>query len=307
MYVDWKRWSWALVALLSVPSTPALAGSWIIPGATTGTPAGAVPPPGLYFANTVYYGTGAGPAGTTIASGGESPFFLWVPGWNFLGASYAATIGFPCIEVGIQTPGHTADTYLKGPFNPYINPLTLSWNLGRGLFLAVGEGFYVPVGTAVVNSPSGGLRSGASFETELNISYLANGWILSANNMVGITTPDVAGYKTANYFNSDWTFAHTFGNWKFGAIGYGSGDLESVPLAPGLPHRTTPALQVGVGGLMGYNFGSVELILRATHQLITKGTFADSGKDDTRVWATAIIPIWKGTLETPSRQLIAKY
>ncbi|MGF6312622.1 hypothetical protein ABIB82_006515 [Bradyrhizobium sp. i1.8.4] len=306
MSVNQKYLTLAFAALLSTSSMPALAGSWVIPGATTGNPGGALPPPGIYFANTVYYGSGAGTADATISSGGESPFFTWVPGWNVLGASYGATIGFPLMTVGIETPGHRADLHLKGAFNPYINPITLSWNLGNGFYLALGESAYLPVNTEVVNPPSGG-RSGAAFETMVNISYLANGWIISANNFLGVTTQGAGGYKTANYFNSDWTLVHTFGDWKLGAIGFGSWDLQTVPLVPGSSFRTSPAAQVGVGGLLGYNFGTMEIVLRATHQLISKGTFPDSGKGDTRVWATAIIPLWKPSPEANSRQPIAKY
>lgn len=300
MDINRKYLTLAFAALLSAPSMSASAGSWVIPGATTGNPAGALPPPGLYFANTVYYGSGVG-----VSSGGESPFFVWVPGWNILGASYGAAVGFPSMAVGIETPGHKADAYLKGAFNPYINPITLSWSLGSGFFLALGESTYVPVNTEVVNPPSEG-RSGTAFETSLNISYLANGWIISANNILGITTQGAGGYKTANYFNSDWTLVHKFGDWKLGAIGFGAWDLQSVPLVPGSSFRTTPAVQVGIGGLLSYNFGPMEAVLRVTHQLITKGTFPDSGRGDTRVWATALIPIWTPSPEAHSKQLIAK-
>jgi hypothetical protein len=307
MHIKCKILPVVLAVSISALPSPSSAGSWIVPGATMGSPAGAVPPPGLYFANATFYGLGTTQRGGTESVNGEAPFFIFVPGWNILGASYGMSIAFPFLEVASKTPRHAADMYLRGPFNTYVTPITLSWNLGNGFFLAVGESFYVPVNTDVINPPSGGVRSGTAFETSVNLSYIANGWILSANNFIGITTYGVDGYKTADYLNSDWTLAHTFGEWELGAIGYGAWELQTVPLAPGLPFRTSPAVQVGFGGLVGYNFGVMDVLLKATHQIVTKGTYPDSGKSDTRVWTTVVIPIWNSAPPMPASTHLAKY
>src|SRR5262249_2635309 len=122
-------------AVLCASALPAAAASFTQPGATLGSPAGAVPPPGLYFANSANWGlasTVPAQAGTgnTTAVGVEAPAFIWVPGWNFLGAQYAASVALVGVEVGIRSPGHVADVYNRNVFNPYVSPLTLSWNLG---------------------------------------------------------------------------------------------------------------------------------------------------------------------------------
>ena len=70
-------------------------------GATQGLPLGALPPPGLYggFAlNATGLGGNAGLGNQKIPGAATAPAFgygfnlLWVPGWSFLGASYAAAV-----------------------------------------------------------------------------------------------------------------------------------------------------------------------------------------------------------------------
>src|ERR1700752_5335090 len=91
-------------AALCATALPAAAASFTQPGGTTGSPAGAVPPPGLYFVNAANYGIGndlpGKTVGDTVAVGVEVPIFIWNPGWNFLGAQYAASVAFPLVDVG---------------------------------------------------------------------------------------------------------------------------------------------------------------------------------------------------------------
>jgi hypothetical protein len=80
-------------------------------GATIGLPLGAVPPSGLYTGlETAYLGMLAGSStngastgnqcvpGTGVGSCRQLPAvaqavpLLWVPGWNFLGATYSASV-----------------------------------------------------------------------------------------------------------------------------------------------------------------------------------------------------------------------
>jgi hypothetical protein len=269
-----------LVALCAAAS-PAASISWTPPGVTMGIPAGAVPSPGLYFGDLAHYGTSPT---KTVSS--DVPFFIWSPGWHFLGATYAASVVFPLIEIGLT--GSTKK-YFDAPFNPLIIPMTLSWNLGEGFFVSVSEGGYVPVNTATAFSTSG-VTSGAAFETRSAISYLHNDWILSANSILGLTTADAVGLRQADYLNVDWTAAHTFGKWELGAVGYGAWDIETTAANK----ATGRGRLVGVGGLVGYNFGVLTLTLEATHAVVQGGN-TNYGKDDTRVWSSLVIPIWTPT------------
>lgn len=288
-------------AALCATALPAAAGSFTQPGATTGVPAGANPPPGLYFGNAANWGQGIDVAANQTESVGvEVPFFIWSPGWNFLGASYAASVAFPLVEVGIHNT-----TYLRGVFNPAVNPIQLSWNLGNGLFVSFGEVIYVPINTEITipsaNTVPGVTTSAASFEQRVAISYIGNDWIASANGYVGIVTKDSVGNQGADYVNVDLTLAHTFGKWELGVIGYYAADINTTVLNAAAGKNE----EFGVGGLLAYNFGPVDLTLRLTHEFITKGS-SNYGKDDTRVWTTVVIPIWNPTPPAP-RPIVAKY
>jgi hypothetical protein len=299
-------------AALCASALPAAASSFTQPGATTGSPAGVVPPPGLYFANSANWGSGgslssvAPVPGASAAVGVEVPAFIYVPGWNFLGASYAATVAFPFVEVGVHTPAGAHDLYLRAPFNPVINPITLSWNLGNGFFVSLGENVYIPIQTEVA-SPSnsvnpGAVTSAASFETTGAISYLANDWVLSANGKVGIVTNDGLGNKGPDYLDVDLTAGHTFGKWQLGLIGYYSADIETTVLNAGGRDE-----EIGFGGYLGYDFGPVDLTIKLTHEFVSKGEFLLYGVHDTRVWTSIVIPIWNPTPPAPPRPVVAKY
>lgn len=311
-------------AALCANALPAAAASFTQPGASTAVPAGAAPPPGLYFANSANWGTGGSTSSTAPTPGEDSavgievPAFIYVPGWNFLGATYSAAVAFPFVEVGQKTPAHASDLYLAAPFNPVINPINLSWNLGNGFFVSIGEQVYIPVDTEVVNpsnstNPINGVTTGrlgqlstttsaASFESLAAISYLANDWVLSANGKLGIVTNDSAGNKGPDYVDVDLTAGHTFGKWQLGLIGYYTADIETTVLNAG--GRTE---EIGFGGYLGYNFGPVDLTIKVTHEFVSKGEFLDYGAHETRVWTSLVIPIWNPTPPAPPRPVVAKY
>jgi hypothetical protein len=315
-------------AALCATALPAAAGGFTAPGSSTAVPAGANPPPGLYFANTVTWGSGGSfnnvtpTPGESGAVGAEVPAFIYVPGWNFLGATYAAAVALPFVEVGIHQAGvvgtaGAAPLYLRGVGNPAISPVTLSWNLGNGFFVSIGENIYIPnkaefFNPEVVTNPFTGARGGvqntsaAAFEQKAAISYLANDWVISANGLVGIATNDSDGNKSPDYVNIDGTVGHTFGKWQLGVVGYYAADIEDTALnAFGTGHARDE--EAGIGGYLGYNFGPVDLTIQVKHELISKGAFLVYGVHETRATVGIVIPIWNPTPPAPPRPVVAKY
>ncbi len=264
-----------ILVALSAFAAPASAASWTPPGVTMGVPLGSAFLPGLYFADLAHYGTS--PTKTITA---DIPSLTWSPGWQFLGAYYQASVIVEGVELWIPPKTFKVDV-----FNPLFIPLSLSWDLGHGFFTSFSQGFYVPVATSTALTTSG-VTSGAAFEERAALSYLRDDWILSANTIFGITTPDAVGLKQPNYFNLDWTAAHVFGRWKIGVIGYGAWDVEKTAAnaSLGLGHL------VGVGGMVGYDFGGPTLSLLAT-RAVAQGGDTNYGKDDTHVWARLTIQI----------------
>ena len=122
--------------------------------ATIGLPLGALPPPGLYTGlETAYLGLpqGVASSGTFIPGGARLTLpaianavpLLFVPGWNFLGASYGMSVvqafyvNTTCISGSCGSAGFFSgggNQLMGGGFvtaNTTFNPITLSWNLGR--------------------------------------------------------------------------------------------------------------------------------------------------------------------------------
>jgi hypothetical protein len=83
-----------------------------------------------------------------------SPMFIWVPGWEFLGARYAAYVALsvanPSLQAAIdiverQGPGLEFDAGSWGFGDTFVQPLWFQWTFPR-VDLAAGYGFYAPTG-----------------------------------------------------------------------------------------------------------------------------------------------------------------
>ncbi|MGO4685051.1 transporter [Hyphomicrobium sp. 2TAF46] len=266
------------LSLLWGSIAPAAAVSWTPPGVTMGVPLGAAFAPGLYVSNLTHYGDGPDKSITA-----DVPAFTWSSGWKFLGASYSAVVIPEVLQVQNKKTSKTS----TGIFSPLLIPASLSWNLGQGFFVSVGEGIYFPFDSNV-SFTTPGQTSGWAAETRVAFSYLKDGWIVSANTIYGLTTADAVGRRQPNYFNVDWTVAHAFGKWQVGAVGYGAWDLEETVTnaAVGKGHI------VGVGGMVGYDFGSSKLLLELTHA-VDQGGATNYSRNDTHVWARLTFPIWQ--------------
>jgi hypothetical protein len=235
------------------------------PGILIGAAASA-PPPGLYGFDQVFtyeaklVGPGApstNGSATTVSGNVAAQGLLWVPGWNFLGASYDAVGVIPYVSVAVGSP---VDITPVGIHNAFIAPAELSWKLGdSGFFVKTGLGMYVPTGTL---SGSNGLASVGNpwwtFQPELVFSYLKNGWNLTANFYDEINTKNwITGYTSGDVFHAEFTATKTIGKWTFGPGAYYVGQVTNDTSSSFYNY----AINVNryniwaVGGLVGYDFG----------------------------------------------------
>jgi hypothetical protein len=256
------------------------------PGSFIGSSAG-VPPPGIYMFNQIFTDQRnfTGP-GTTIVGNHSSLHvndynagFLFVPGWTFLGATYDAVLVQPFVDVGVGTPVGGGVT--SGIFNTYIVPVELSWKLGTsGFAVKTGLGIYVPDGTENGVAALGRLGNVGNpwwtFQPELIISYLANGWNLSAAIYAEFNTADRFNqYTNGDIFHVDFTFTKTIGKWTFGPVGYYVAQVsdDKCPISCQIAGNSTLAHAqrfdvFALGGLVEYNFGPASLSLWATQDII---------------------------------------
>ena len=286
------------------------------PGAFIGSSAG-VPPPGIYMFNQVFTVqtnlTGPGnalinPTGTKtgVQAAVDAQGFLFVPGWTFLGATYDAVIVVPWVMDSVGSP---VNFQAAGLFNTYIVPAELSWKLGTsGFAVKTGLGIYLPDGS------SGGFNGLGivanpywTFQPELIVSYLANGWNLSVAMYDEInTTNQITHYTTGNIFHADFTATKTIGNWTFGPVAYYIGQVTDDTCNVGCIGSTLLHAQrynrFAVGGLLGYNFGPASLSIWAATDVLADAkndaALAALGADPsttisgTTVFATLSYRLW---------------
>lgn len=261
-------------ALAYEPGSPGWATK---PGITIGPGAGA-PPPGLYMFDQVftYQSTLHGPGGNAAANPAvnayvEATGLLFVPGWTFLGATYDAVIVQPFIGAGVgslNNPQSSSGFQQAGLHNTFIVPGELTWKLGTsGFSVLAGLGIYVPNGS--ITGPTGLNNVGNpwwTFQPNLKISYLANGWNLTANLYDEINTKNtITNYTSGQVFHADFTVTKTIGKWTVGPVAYYVGQItddsnNGTFYGPVGTLAGTQRFNIwAVGGLVGYDFGPVSL------------------------------------------------
>jgi hypothetical protein len=295
------------------------------PGVFIGASAG-VPPPGIYMFDQIFtYQTNlAGPVTGVVGNkqGVQAAVdvqgFLFVPGWTFLGATYDAVIAQPFGMVSVGKPlsleANQIDMF-SGVHNTYFAPVELSWKLGTsGVVVKAGLGIFAPTGTIQGGQGPNTVNLGCTtqvgcngfanfgnkywtFQPELILSYLKDGWNLSAALYGEFNTANqVDHYTNGNLFHVDFTATKTIGKWTFGPVGYYVAQVSDDKCSDSVCLATHPGIQVGpgafipgtggifgntqryqllaLGGLLEYNFGPASLSVWATQEVFAKASGA---------------------------------
>ncbi len=257
-----------------------------LPGATTGVPVGALPPPGLYGTEDSYvvYGGVKGNNGQTIAvnvsNPSESLALLWSSPYHVLGAQYGAGL----VQIGsyhqVDASGvGGAKTGDFGLFNTILEPLLLSWNVGHGVSVALGQSIYLPNGefhySGLNRLQTSYANAFYTFEPSFAVSYLKQGWDLTINNIIDVNTKDGhTDYQSGAVYYLDFTAAKTIGQWTLGAIGNFTQQFTDdyhlgVRVAGG--NRVEHLM---FGPVLAYNFGPVTATVRYLNDVVTRNDIA---------------------------------
>jgi hypothetical protein len=294
------------------------------PGALIGSSAG-VPPPGIYMINQIFtYQTNlVGPltnaigTHTGVQAAVDTQAFLFVPGWTFLGGTYDAVIAQPFIMASIGGPLNLNPGFVSqeaGMHNTFVAN-ELSWKLGTsGFAVKTGLGIWAPDGT--IQGPFGLNNVGNpwwTFQPELIVSYLKDGWNLSAALSEEFNTKNsIDGYTTGDIFHADFTATKTIGKWTFGPVAYYVGQVTNDSCTSttcllldgglGTPQRFNIW---AVGGLIGYDFGPASASVWATQEVSAKANCNCVGVDTSlipqglTVFATLSYQLWAPPAPTP--------
>jgi hypothetical protein len=275
------------------PANAYESGSWQTkPGSFIGASAG-MPPPGIYMFNQVFtYQSNLSGPGVQNALGGarvgvqafvDVQGFIFVPGWTFLGATYDALIVQPFVADSIGQP---INAQASGVFNTYFVPVELTWKFGTSGFVTkAGLAFYAPTGT--IQGPTGLNNQGRAFWTfqpEFAISYLGNGWNLTAFLYEEFNTANSRdNYTTGDIFHADFTATKTFGKWTIGPVGYYVAQVTDDKCPLGICRAFNPAGTLlntqrfqlfALGGLVEYNFGAASFSVWATQEIFSRASGA---------------------------------
>ncbi len=280
----------ALAAGFAFSPQTAQANSQFQPGTTTGLAIAAPLAEGLYDITLPNWGARATQPAATDVGVLTPAWIVWSTPWTVLGGRLGFDAAAPVAQVSIGNPVGLNEA---GWTNPLVE-MSLKWDLGNHFFFGVHEGLHLPVA-----GPLEQIGVAYDFPTFMQVaalSYLNDGWNLSATFFYGTGRNGTApGSSAPSWFNYDLTATKTFGKWEIGAVGFGSTDLSS-------PHAGyARQSQFALGGLVGYNFGPVDLQLKLTTDVAEE----NYGGRDTRLWANIVIPIW--TAGSQKQTIAAKY
>jgi hypothetical protein len=271
----------ALLMGLDIPTV--LAASVTQPGETVGAPAGEPLPQGLYFANTADWGCRI-TASPNSCLGITIPVVTWSTPWTLLGAKVQVFSVTPIIEASVGNSPYGSSVYNPAVFGQ------LAWDLGNGFGVSYAFGSYFGIQEPVA-------WSSTSLNQRFALSYTGDGWDLTANVIDGIQLQSVTNQPqispcpaplglngcNPNFVNLDLTATEKFDKWEFGAVAYGSADLTR----PVVNYQKQSEL--AVGGLLGYDFGSVTVQAYARTEVMEHNY---GGGRDTRGWLRLVIPLW---------------
>ena len=214
--------------------------------------------------------------------GDEIPVLVWSTPWTIAGARVQLILA-PVIPVWYGEHGVSS----SGLYDPFVSA-QFAWDLGQGWGFSYMLGYYTAIQGTISSSSN-------SVNQRFALSYTANGWNLTTNNILGLVDHPLTNYPhgspcptfpakgcNTNFYNNDITATKTFGKWDLGPVAFYSMDLNS-PIR-GYQKQS----QVALGFLVGYHLGPAVLQTYLTRDVYQK----NYGGYDTRLWASMQVKLW---------------
>jgi hypothetical protein len=289
----WKTWGLlTAVAVWQLASTPASATElWDahLRGVDEGLAAGASPPPGVYGILNNYWASfdmmdaSGHKNGVKLDALVEVPIVLWQTGYTVFGANLSAAIAQPFDYTNLRIAGDAAvsNNAHWGTYNTLIIPFQLSWALPDDFHVATNLTVLVDdASSAPGRAPAGGgVGSGNGYwtlEPTLGVSWLHDGWNLSMNLHYDYNfRNDKTDYRSGQQIAIDYTATKTLGKWIVGVGAHQENQLNddsgAGAVAAGCPSKNgCKVANYGIGPLVGYQFGGVEILAEYNHGLYTE-------------------------------------
>ena len=262
-------------------------------GVNEGLPAGALPPPGVYGVLNNYWVSytmrdrnGKSVGNTGLSALVEVPILLWSTGLKILGADYAVAIAQPFDYTNVGSGyGVGSGSGNWGTFNTILIPGQLAWTFGdfhvkAGLTIYLDDASSTMADIVRGRRLNGGLPSGNGYTTiqpDLGFSWLHDGWNVSADLHLAVpvdaTTAPGYRYQSGNQFAADYTVTKTIDKWTFGLGMHQENQLNGDTLnGRSVPNST--ASNLGIGPLLGYQFGGINVMAEWNHNIYAQNDVA---------------------------------
>ncbi|WP_439295111.1 SphA family protein [Lonepinella sp. BR2882] len=244
------------------------------PGATTGNPAGALPPPGVYFGYDVDYEWGKlHSPNVRIKASNVSMIasLVWSTPYKVLGANYAMGIAQPYkfAHTTLNTPAGENKYSNNGLMSTTVMPLLLSWDLGKGFHLGTGTAFVFKNGKHATecvdgncsNTPKNLANRYYTVQPNIALTYFKDSWAFTVNNIFDFNTKNKkTDYRSGNTYYLDLTATKRIDKWTVGAIANWTkqftDDKKSGVVVQGVHSEGSRVEHVMLGPIVGYDFGS---------------------------------------------------
>ncbi len=257
-------------------------------GINAGLAMGAVPPEGLYVVNNSYWTTykiaqSSQLTSTKLDSYVDVPFLLWSTGLKVLGADYMVGIAQPFDYTSIGGAGSQAAHW--GTYNTILIPAVLSWTLPHDFHVSASLAVFSDDASSSFargNLPTYGVGAGMAnwtFEPGVSVSWLHDGWNLTLETYYDTSTQDgnsgktlaITGlpgsYQSGDEFATSFTAMKTVGKWSGGLVGYTLNQLQRDQIN-GVSQAGTIDQKIGLGPIIGYNFGPLEAQAMFFHDVV---------------------------------------
>ncbi len=266
-------------------------------GNDEGLAAGALPPPGFYFIDQLYMMPGLqlydgngnkvlGNHGTNLFVFVDAPILLWSTGCKFLCADYALAIAEPIVYTNLRVgaPGLSLAGDNWGTFGTVLVPYILSWKLPcdwrvkTALSITMNDGSSNLSNSALGGNPLKTFMAPSAndyydFIPELGISWLHNGWNVSADFFFSFETKDsYTNYQSGDAFFADYTITKTCGKWTFG-LGASQYNQVNCDTSAGVNVANSTTTMYTMGPILAYNFGPCEMIFTYNFALYSQDQF----------------------------------
>ncbi|SFM63256.1 transporter, partial [Methylobacterium pseudosasicola] len=204
----------------------------------------------------------------------------------FIWATPAEVVGGRLQLVVLQpiTASSTRGAAYQSGFGQTLLAAQVAWKLGNNINFSYLLGAYLPSETKIV-------IQNPVLHQRFAITYNGDGWNLTGNFLYGtfFDTRSASGTFYPDFLNLDLTATKHFGKWEIGPVAFGSTDLPTNN--PSYARQG----QFAVGGLVGYNFGPVNLQAYVTRDVVQRN-YAGL---ETRGWLRVTVPIYQDKDEAP--------